>query len=549
MPSTLNVEDVPRKRALGAFYTPAPLARFVAERMAAYLPSGPIWALDPACGDGSLLRALTGALQERDIRPTGIDIDSTALARAASNLGTTVDLREGDFLSDQVLTATRARPDVIIANPPWGGTPTHSASIYRALGYELAVGQFDQYELFIERTLQVLRPGGVLGFIIPDSLFLPEHARTRRLLLERSQLREVVRLGEGLFSEVFRGCMVVVATAGPPASDALVRCGRLDRNLRTRVIAGDLPIADAITDEHRVPQARFAANPHWEINLDVAQADATFDRIGAAGDMDWRSTVSSGRGVELGKRGMAVECVSCGMWRSVPKSRPVTCAGCDDLLDTRNPATLVRPYAHEEPGWAAFIAGEDVQRYSVIPRRQIRTDVPGIRYKADLQLCAPKLLVRKTGVGLTAAIDETGSMTTQSVFHFRPVAGVPGWVLWYLLGALNSRLMAAYHLKRTGDTEWRSHPYVTPRQLMRLPIVDPVRNGATEHVARRVADGAQSMSEAPSDLRADYRVEDALAELYGLTAADGHWVESVLSSAQQLRPIAKLRAPREAASA
>ena len=144
---------------------------------------------------------------------------------------------------------------------------------------------------------------------------------------------------------------------------------------------------------------------------------------------------------------MAVECVSCGTWRPVPKSRHVTCAGCDALLDSRNPATLVRPYAHEELGWAAFIAGEDVQRYSVIPRRQIRTDVPGIRYKADLQLRAPKLLVRKTGVGLTAAIDETGSMTTQSVFHFRPADGVPGWVLWYLLGALNSRLMAAYHLK------------------------------------------------------------------------------------------------------
>ena len=57
------------------------------------------------------------------------------------------------------------------------------------------------------------------------------------------------------------------------------------------------------------------------------------------------------------------------------------------------------------------------------------------------------------------------------------------------------------------------------------------------------------MSEAPSDLRADYQVEDDLAEMYGLTAADGHWVKSVLSSAQQLRPIATLRAPREAASA
>ena len=117
-----------------------------------------------------------------------------------------------------------ASPSALIANPPWGADIARNARELAAAGYELATGQYDSYKLFVERLVHTwLEPGTPAAFILPDSIFLPEHEPLRALLIERSTLRLVARLGEGFFPGIYRGASVIVLSVGPPPKNSMVR--------------------------------------------------------------------------------------------------------------------------------------------------------------------------------------------------------------------------------------------------------------------------------------------------------------------------------------
>jgi len=190
-----------------------------------------------------------------------------------------------------------------------------------------------------------------------------------------------------------------------------------------------------------------------------------------------------------------------------------------------------------------LIVGEDVDRYSCAPSRAIRVDVSGIRYKPLDTFARPKLLVRKTGLGVKAALDESGAATNQVVFHFITRTGAPPGLLDYLEGVLCSRVLLAWHLKRQGETEWRSHPYVTQYVLRQFPVPVPSSEREAAQASeigsavrkRRVARG--------HDSEEDMEVERLVAGMFGLTREDMEWVLSVLDAAQALEPIRTLRLP------
>src|SRR5439155_23095313 len=104
-------------KRMGAHYTPRELAAFLAERAAAclgYAYGRPIRVLAPACGDGSLLRAISEALAGRAVVLSGYDTDTIAVERARQKLpGTNIKL--ADFL---MASGVRAA-DLVISNPPY----------------------------------------------------------------------------------------------------------------------------------------------------------------------------------------------------------------------------------------------------------------------------------------------------------------------------------------------------------------------------------------------------------------------------------------------
>lgn len=558
--------DAAAVRSQGAVYTPDHLAQYVAETLLRFYhrydgeagADRPIAVLDPACGDGQLLCAMHTALSKTRVsgfRLVGSDVDAHALSAARSRLGHAASLVHTDALlprgNDNPAGAWVSvlqdlgidGVDLMVANPPWGATPQATRFEYEAAGYSLAKGQYDSSDLFIELATRVVRPGGLFAFIVPDSLFAIERESLRKLLLSRTQILYVARMGEGLFESVFRGCAVVVCRNGLLEAKSTTRCLRLNPEWRRRILTGDASLHQAEQElAHDVPTARFRANPGCAIDIDVESADAgLIARLRCTG-ASIASYLESSRGVELSKYGRVVHCPVCGQWSPRPKSIE-GCPRCgqtasalvDDVMVARQPVD----------GYEPFIVGEDVGRHVIKSNRWIDPGRTGINYKPKHLYSEPKLLVRKTGVGISASMDYSGAYTNQVVYVFRRHASLPDWVPIEYAAALICSRAAYYHLVKThGETEWRSHPYVTQKHILDLPAPSPDRVVAHRADVQRTAEILRSESRPGSALSpaADAELEAIVARTLGLNRADYERIYAVLASLQSLAPVRALAA-------
>lgn len=535
------------ERDRGAVFTPTFLAEWVASLLSEVCHSETPMIADLGCGSGNLLSAASTQFASGEL--VGVEIDSPSARIAGDLLG-----RSTRIIVDDVLTPRSSggmplasywierlgrQPDALIMNPPWGADHTVGRGDALSRGLTLARGQFDTYDLFCELALQVLRPGGAYAFIIPDSIFLPEHEQLRRLLVTRTSVSLIARLGEGIFPGVYRGCAIVLGCVNPPQAGHRVECIRLTKSDR-RSLQHGRTLADCRSKvAHFVPQARFIEAPSCEFDIDVSVTDATIARVLDLGG-GWTLPLHSRRGVELSKFGRVVFCSSCGTARPKPKDDAACCLQCAGTLSGTT-HTIISERPTKEGTWRPFIAGEDVRRYAAESRRWIRTGIPGINYKASHDSQVPRILIRKTGVGLNAALDSSAAFTNQVVFEYTVADQAFDFsYLHYALGVLCSRVLLAVHLKRGGDLEWRSHPYVTQKTLAQLPIPLPRPRTREWHQAAAIAGAVEAHI---SGQESDLHIEALVGGLYGLSVDDMRWVAEVLSSAGNLEGITNMRLP------
>ena len=359
--STLdNLATSPDCKRLGAFYTPDGLAEWVASEMLAAATSANTQLrniVDPACGSGALLSAMR-RLAGEPMELTGIDINPVAAAQSWATLGPTSDILVDDAL-DPGCRWGEVPPDAVIVNPPWGGELSRSRRFYRHIGYSLAFGQFDISDLFVERALNVTRPGALLGFILPDAVFQPDHQALREMLLEHTLLL-IARLGEGVFEDVYRSTVVIVLRHGTARADHLVECLQIPASQRRLLGQGAVAFKN-VKDlySHHVPQTRFADNPQSVFN--IAQGEVgyhVFQKFSRLPALNWAQSIHLGRGVEIGKRGITVCCEVCGKHRAAPATGVATkCPSCSALIQKLCPTSRNHRRHHEGTRMASTYSG------------------------------------------------------------------------------------------------------------------------------------------------------------------------------------------------
>jgi hypothetical protein len=216
------------RRALGAFYTPAPLVERTLALALAYAGEEPLAVVDPSCGAGAFLAAAAHARPQAWLG--GLEL-SPEVARACQARVPGADIRVGDALRGGLSPLLEGLPsghhEVWVGNPPYNGTSSllkdrdAYARLRALIPLALPPGTSlrDDFAFFLLLASHRLssRPG-VLAFITPSSLldaFL--YAPLREALLRALTLREVVDLGPGAFAGTQVRTCITVWTSPPEA--------------------------------------------------------------------------------------------------------------------------------------------------------------------------------------------------------------------------------------------------------------------------------------------------------------------------------------------
>ncbi|SHJ11436.1 N-6 DNA methylase [Propionispora hippei] len=475
---------IPTKK-YGVVYTPNRLADFVASliRKEADKDNYQIHTvLDPACGEGALLEAMkrTG---KRNEKYYGIDIDKKVI----SNLSVQND-NSFEFICKDAILPPKIKgqaavywrkkfPNIsaIIANPPWSSEKIYDRQQLSAAGFKMNAGQYDSYVLFLELAYEICDEGGYFGFIIPDSLFESQNENLRRFLAEKTQIRVIARLGEKIFEEVNRATTVIICKKAIPAEDDVTMCFRLNTDQRKQFLTSDIYLETFYDKEkHPVKQARFISNDSCSFDVDTRSNEEDLLAKIRSDCIDWEETFIFGRGVEISKKGGIARCPMCGHAQGYTKAQFAAgnkkCVYCNEDLPL-NDATL-KSIVQETPfdGCERILVGEHVKRYRIIGESFIELNIPGINYKNENLYIPPKLLIRKTGLGIYSCVDYSGGLTSQTVYIIRYKQESDAPPLEYYLALLNSRVVYYYYLKVYGENEWKSHPYFTKKIIFSLPL-------------------------------------------------------------------------------
>ncbi|WP_323591846.1 N-6 DNA methylase [Aliarcobacter butzleri] len=545
--STENINFIYKKEQLGAVYTPNLISDWICRYISTIIcKNGTI--LDPTSGDGSLLYSASKYFQNPLI---GVDINHKELIKVHQRFIKN-DLQT--FCFDGLNPSSKLNTlkfwkifldthniKTIISNPPWGINIKHSNSNLKDNGFDLASGQFDSYDLFIEILTKAAKLGTILAFIIPDSIFLNEHKNLRKYILDNCNIKLIARLGEGIFKKVNRGTSILILEKGQKENN-VIECFRLNRLFKNNILLNNISIDEAYeTLVHSVKQSRFKINSNYLFDIDVKDEDIVYKKIEQINSMKIENYCLTGRGIEISKYGKLLECPKCNFSYSIPlKPKTINCKCGHSFLSTNVKEKIIITKNKGNSNFVPLIVGEDVQRYSVKNSRFIMKDVKGINYKTKEHFKMKKMLVRKTGIGIKASIDKTGALTNQVVFHYIPKKDgkTPEFILEYLVGILSSRTMLAYYLKKYGENEWRTHPYITQKIISELPI-PCIKNEENYRIAEKIAQLVNKLNKYPN-LKLDMEIEKCVMKLYSLNKNDFSWVMNVLEESQQLEPIKTL---------
>jgi hypothetical protein len=428
--------------------------------------------LDPACGSGNFLTGAARRLQAFSVRTGrstresallfkrnmwGIDPDPISCFLAEMHLQTIIHTSASRTVSftplhihqaDSLVLPWEPTVDLFIANPPYLAAKNNDLS-----GYNFAQqrGQADSYLLFLNLALQVVRPGGWIGLVLPDPILARANAaRERARLLEETTLYHLWHFSDVFAAEVC--AVVIIARKSPPKSMHYISCSR-----------GRWRSTVTLNVQNQVRQSLFSHQPGAEFRylLSQGRGDA-LERLRSCledtpanerrlAPLDEFLTIS--RGEELGKESPYLQ-----------KKPSLVNAGSPSAFVLRgSPPTIDLPDT-----FPVLRGGIDIQPYSppaancLIARKAIRK--PLERY------LSPKLFVVKSTDRLQATLDQHGHVALQTLYllHLRNRNDSTDQ-LYFFLALLNSRLLREYVYKL--HTAYKMvQPQIEQHVLASLPI-------------------------------------------------------------------------------
>lgn len=161
--------------------------------------------LEPCAGDGVFIDSIVTQFGQVDIEAFELNDQSfKSLSEKYAPLDN-VSIKKTDTLTDielEHLCSTGGKYDAIIGNPPYGAWRNTEERKKLKKKYDGLYAK-ESYALFLYRSVEALRDGGRLVFIIPDTyLNLHMHKGLRKYLLMKSKIREIALFPSSYFPGV-----------------------------------------------------------------------------------------------------------------------------------------------------------------------------------------------------------------------------------------------------------------------------------------------------------------------------------------------------------
>jgi adenine-specific DNA-methyltransferase len=514
------------RRARGVFYTPAEIAEWIVEQT--YAPLLQAWQgetdppklLDPACGAGVFLLAAERLLRERcsqlGLSETdqplivnralhGIDIDAATIAWAGQHAKLqTANLHCADALASPL----RDCFDAVVGNPPYvsirelarNQTPEYVSNLRKR--FRTAHGNFDLYVLFIERALELLKPGGRLGFIVPNKWATLDYAsKLREMLLRETTLEQIIDLSTlRVFPQAGTYPQVIVLQRKPAMEGHQVRVSHV-----THVC--DLQPTKLLRCTRLISQASLKSRAFVlgnEIRVE--------DRVPTK-PLESLATLHSGAS------GYSANLLAAALQE----------------------ASNVRPEQQENA--VDFIVSGNIDRYA-ISRGNVRfLNQTWQRPCLSLQSASitaakarlyrePKIVLSGMCRRLEAAYDEQSCALGVQVYAAAELKVDP----FYLLGVLNSKLLSYLFRERFG-AKCLAGGYlsVNKGQLAQLPIAvdDREQRSLQNQIAKLARQMHSRVSLTPTAAPLEEKLDALVYQLYAVTTAEQQLIEESFATLEQ----------------
>ncbi len=393
--------------------------------------------------------------------------------------------------------------DAVIGNPPYGAFFINKEIEYFKPIYKSAVWRCESYLLFIERALKILKMNGLFGYIIPDTLLnLGFTEPTRKLLLQQSEIKEVV----GLPSNVFSGATVdtIIIVSEKKVTTELFHAAGINVKYFDKKLS-----INAIVD----PTKEFTVNSeNWYYKNAFNLVTDSFEN----------SLIEKLEADKIAVSQIA-EMFSGIKVYEVGKGRPPQT---DDIRDTK-PFTSS---SKNDDSWSPFYDGKHIGRYQLFWKQN-----NWLKYgewlaapRDNRNFIGEKLLIRKiTGKTLIANYIPETSYCNTLLFVLKIVSS--DYSYKSLLGILNSALIGWYFRKKFQIKDDDTFPQIMIRDILQFPI--PVISKSVNSELSNLVDQlltlnkelqTASLTSRREQLQAkiDYceqRVNRLVYELYGLT--------------------------------
>ena len=541
----LHLVSQEMRKRLGQYVTPSVIVKYILDAVG-YQEDADILnrqLIDPACGSGIFLveaiRVYLAALRRAgksiemwypqvQTHFVGVDVDPVACLYARFNLSlllTPAILSWADAYPDAFppalsihcldtlrtiateLGAPRlfsydALPprltgsfDLVVGNPPYhkiGRLEKELKEVFHASLY----GHPNAYGLFLHAGLEMLRPGGVLGYIIPRSMLSGLYFKNlRRFLERRARPREVTLLAERrkVFENVLQGTMVLVLQRQPASRHPF----------KTAVARSVLDLETQQVSSVQVSQEQVIRHLNGASVWFVADNERTYqilDKI--LGQHPLLSSPAVGCPARTGPI----------VWNRV---KPLLCS---------------KPEANTLPlVWATDVgrftfsfgnAGESRPAYLRVTDRTHKLTSKGLsllvqRVTADEQphrlvACVPESFCEEQA---------TGYFVENHLNIIQPTPHAPPIDLYYLLGVLCSDIIEFFFRAMNGNTQ------VSATELNLMPIPRCDREPQIAILARQLQD---TLDPSIRDLL-EQQVNEEVAQVYGLTPDELDFIQQTLT--------------------